>query len=212
MSDEVLKAAKRGHTSAHTVEASEMIVKEGLVLGHQLMLGLPASAFEDEYYTARMAAELGASQVRIYPVVVVEGTELAELWRAGKYAPLSEEEAVERTARLLAYFRTSGISVIRCGLHPSEELLGGGKCLAGPFHPAFRQKAESRVFGWMLERLAEDKRGDLAKVAFNPDDEAALYGFGGSNSGLLGKISTGRTDLFEKDEKVPKGRLLVDRA
>jgi len=80
MSDKVLSAIKRGHTAKDSELASEMILREGFVLGHQMMLGLPLSTPMDEYFTARRVVELGASQVRIYPVIVMKGTELAEKW------------------------------------------------------------------------------------------------------------------------------------
>ena len=212
MSDKVLELSKRGHTCAHTAEASRAIVDGGFELGHQMMLGLPGSSFKDELHTAHMALELGANQVRMYPLVVIENTELAEWWREKKYEPLSEEEALLRAAHVLAYFSSNGIKVIRCGLHPSEELVDGGKCLAGPFHPSFRQKAESRVFAWMLERLKQDRPATLARVLFNPEDEGAFFGYGGSNRAVLDAIAAGRKGLFRGDESVPRGRLLVARS
>jgi histone acetyltransferase (RNA polymerase elongator complex component) len=141
MSDKVLSASKRGHTAKDTEQASRVILAEGLMLGHQMMLGLPSSGPDEELYTAERISELGAGQVRIYPVVVIRGTELADLWLGGKYVPLEEEEAVKRAARLILFFESKGVKVIRCGLHPSEGLISGEECLAGPFHPAFGQKA-----------------------------------------------------------------------
>ncbi|MGB2661176.1 MAG: DUF6873 family GME fold protein [Candidatus Omnitrophota bacterium] len=145
MSGKVLAAAKRGHTEKDTERASRMILQEGFELGHQMMLGLPLSDLDEEFYTARRIWQLGARQVRIYPVIVVKGTELADLWMKGEYRPLEEEEAVERAAKLIAYFGSRNIKVIRCGLHPSEGLLSGEEYLAGPFHPAFGQKARDRA-------------------------------------------------------------------
>jgi histone acetyltransferase (RNA polymerase elongator complex component) len=145
MCDEVLLAAKRGHTAEDTERASRIVLKYGITLGHQMMLGLPGSGLEEELYTARRIKELGASQARIYPVLVIKGTELAEMWEKGEYVPLGEEEALSRAAELITYFEANGIKVIRCGLHPSEGLLSGEEYLAGPFHPAFGQKARERA-------------------------------------------------------------------
>ncbi|MEA3489263.1 MAG: radical SAM protein [Candidatus Omnitrophota bacterium] len=147
MSNTVLAAAKRGHTAEDSARASRVILRGGLLLGHQMMLGLPSSGFEEEFLTARKAKELGAKQVRIYPVIVMKGTELADMWKKGAYRPLDETEAVDRAARLLKYFEDNGIKVIRCGLHPSRGLLSGEEYLAGPFHPAFGQKARDRSRG-----------------------------------------------------------------
>lgn len=212
MSDKVLLRSKRGHTAAQVEEASRLIVSGGFQLGHQIMLGLPESTFADEFYAAKKAKELGAGQVRIYPVLVIANTELAKWWKENKYKPLTEDEAVERSARLISYFTSNGITVLRCGLHPSEELATGGGFLAGPFHTAFRQKAESRIFAWMAERLLEEKTRKPIKISYNPEDDAAFHGFGGGNSALLEKLSSGNKDLFAKNQNVPKLCLLVDRA
>ena len=212
MSDNVLRAAKRGHTAEDTARASRMITGEGFVLGHQMMLGLPQSGPEDEFITAGYAKELGASQVRIYPLLVVKDTELAELWSDGKYTPLTEEEAVERSARLILYFESNDIKVIRCGLHPSPCLLDASEFLSGPFHQAFRQKAENRIFSFMLNEIAKRSTGDVLRISFNPKDEASFFGFGQRNSSVLKKLFIGNNDLFDRSENIPKGCLLVEKS
>jgi len=189
MSDKVLAKIKRGYNADAVARASGLILKEGFGLGHQMMVGLPLSGFEEELYTARKAKGLGASEVRIYPLVVIKDTELAEWWKNGEYVPLNEEEAVNRCASLILYFEANNVKVIRCGLHPSEGLLDNSALLAGPFHPAFRQKAESRIFGMMLRELAARK--DVTSVMFNPEDEAAFFGFEKENHVLLKTIFGG---------------------
>ena len=145
MSDSVLARSKRGHTAEDVKNASWAILTEGLSLGHQMMVGLPDSSLEDELYTAKCIAHLGASQVRIYPVIVICETELAEEWRLEKYEPLPLEEALDRAALLIQFFESNDIKVIRCGLHPSEGLLSGEEYLAGPFDPRFGQRARERA-------------------------------------------------------------------
>lgn len=147
MVDGVLEAAGRGHTAADTEKASRLILARGLDLGHQIMLGLPESGPEREMYTARKVSECGADEVRIYPVIVIRGTALADMWMKNRYTPLSLEQALDRASRMLLYFKAEGIRVIRCGLHPSEGLLSGQDYLAGPFHPSFGHKARARAEG-----------------------------------------------------------------
>ena len=59
--------------------------------------------------------------MRLYPTLVVEGTDLACWYRAGEYVPLTLEEAVDQTA-WLANFEDRDISVIRVGLHAEASL------------------------------------------------------------------------------------------
>jgi len=211
MSDKVLFRVKRGYTSKDVERSCRMIVEGGFLLGFQMMLGLPLSTARDEYFTARKAKELGASQVRIYPTLVMKDTSLAEEWRKGTYSPLSEEEAISRSAKLLLYFAANDIKVIRCGLHPSEGLLRGISFLAGPFHPAFKMKVESRIFGMMLDSLLKEKKEDIEQIFFNPQDEAAAIGFRRENLKRIEKLTGGKQNFFTKDASVPRGSLKISQ-
>ncbi|HPN72639.1 MAG TPA: radical SAM protein [Candidatus Omnitrophota bacterium] len=145
MDGDVLEAARRGHSPEDVEFSSRLIIRSGLALTHQIMLGLQRSTYEKELLTARKAVDLGATEARIYPVVVVKGTELAARWERGEYEPLGMEEALERAARLICFLEEAGVKVIRCGLHASEGLLSGGQLLAGPFHSAFGHFAREKA-------------------------------------------------------------------
>ena len=95
--DEVLKHCKRGHTYNDIVEASQIILSEGITLGLQMMIGLPYDSEEKDFQTARDIVNLGAKETRIYPCIVVKDTELETLYRNGDYKALSINEAVSRS-------------------------------------------------------------------------------------------------------------------
>jgi len=151
MRDEVLKANDRGHSAREVAHASRLIKKAGLELGLQMMTGLYGDDNEGAMDTARALAALEPDTVRVYPTVVLEGTRLARLWREGRYAPQSLEEAVALGARLLEVFHSRGIRVIRLGLQDEEGLRQG--MLAGPHHPALRELCESRL---MLQKALDE--------------------------------------------------------
>ncbi|KJJ84630.1 oxygen-independent coproporphyrinogen III oxidase [Candidatus Omnitrophus magneticus] len=204
MSDSVLRASKRGYTAKDAENASKLIITEGFNLGHQIMLGLPESSFEDEYNTVMSAVKLKALEVRIYPLIVIEGTEIALLWKEKKYLPLTMEEAVSRSTRLLDYLYSNNIKVIRCGLHPSETLLKKENILAGPFHPSFRQKAESKLFGDMLKKISLNE--NIISVHYNPNDEQSFYGFQKYNHDTINQIKKKNIQIL-KDRAIPVKRL-----
>lgn len=151
MDDGVLAANRRGHTAADTVAAAGLIREYGFELGLQMMTGLYGDTPEKSLDTARQLIQLNPQTARIYPTIVLPGTELARLYQAGAYRPQSLDDAVELCAKLLDLFDRAGVRVIRMGLHPGPEL--EAKRLAGPYHPAFRQLVESRRY---LERLLEE--------------------------------------------------------
>ncbi len=155
MDDAVLFQNGRGHTADQTVRAAALIQEAGLSLGLQMMVGLPGEKADGHRRTAEKIAWLRPDCVRIYPVLVMEGTDLARWYKEGKYIPLTVEEAVEKTAFLLRFFEDREISVIRVGLHAQKAL--EQSCIAGPYHPAFGELCYSRV--WLerlLKRLEED--------------------------------------------------------
>ena len=146
LDDEVLKLAGRGHTVADVERASGLIKGAGYCLGLQMMTGLPGDTKEKSLYTARRIIELGAECTRIYPTLVIKGTELEDLYRKGLYKPQSLEEAVSLAADLYVLFKDAGVDIIRMGLHPSENLTAENDLLAGPFHISFRQLVESEIW------------------------------------------------------------------
>src|SRR5574344_431071 len=75
--DYILKKSKRGHTFDDVKKASRLIRFHGFRLGHQMMVGLPESTEHDEINTAKDLIKLKPKMVRIYPVLVIKGTELA---------------------------------------------------------------------------------------------------------------------------------------
>ena len=151
MKDHVLRASKRGHTAEDTARAARRLKQAGFQVVLQMMVGLPESTPGDERQTAEALCALSPGAVRIYPVCVIAGTELCGLYEQGKYIPPTLEQAVELCADLVPVFETQGISVLRIGLNPTEQL-SGGAVLAGAYHPALGQLVRSRI--WLREASA----------------------------------------------------------
>ena len=143
--DAVLSLNHRGHTFQTTCDAVKQIRKAGIGVGLQMMTGMYGSNPEWDKKSAEKIADLNPDCVRIYPVLVLQGTALEDLWRRGIYTPQTLEEAVELAKELLLIFRQREIPVIRLGLHAGEDLRQEGTVLAGPFHPAFGELVESRI-------------------------------------------------------------------
>ncbi|MBR2893300.1 MAG: radical SAM protein [Clostridia bacterium] len=144
MDDEVLHLNKRGHTAEDVINAAGLIKSYGFELGVQMMTGLFGDTQEKCLETAEKLISLEPDTARIYPTVVLEGTELARLYKAGKYAPQSLEDAAQLCAELLVMFRQKGIRVIRLGLHSGGNVEDG--YVAGAYHPAFREICESKIY------------------------------------------------------------------
>ena len=136
MDDKVLAACRRGHTKEQAIDACRAVVNAGFELVGQMMIGLPSATPASEVETARTICALGASAARIYPTVVFYDTPLADMTENGSYTPLTQEDAVRRSAEVLRIFLEKGIPCIRIGLSSSEELTDREKVMAGANHPA----------------------------------------------------------------------------
>lgn len=136
MDDTVLSLAKRGHTSNDVKLAVKQLRKFGFTVGLQLLPGLLGDTWDTIIKTAVEISQLRPDFVRIYPVLVIENTELAEQYKAGIYEPLSLERALQYCSFLRTWFESHQITVIRTGLQSTEELDAGHSLLAGPYEPA----------------------------------------------------------------------------
>ena len=176
MCDDVLTANKRGHSSADSINASLLIKKYGFSLGLQMMTGLYQSSDEKDIYTAHKIADLQPDTVRIYPTIVMRGTELAELYQNGLYTPQTLETAVPLCAELLQFFEEKHINVIRLGLHDSDSLKQN--MLAGAYHPAFRELCESEIlFKNTLSLLkSHGISGGTVEFSVNPKSVSRFVG------------------------------------
>ena len=145
MDDRVLELAGRGHSAAQARRAAGLVREFGFRLILQMMTGLPGDSGEESLRTARELIALQPDGVRIYPTVILRGTELYELWQRGEYREHTVEDAVEICARILPLFQAAGIPVIRLGLNPTEEL-SGGEAAGGAYHPALGELVMSRVW------------------------------------------------------------------
>ncbi len=153
MDDDVLLSSRRGHTAAEAEAACRAVIEAGFSLVGQMMIGLPGASPESEIKTAEKICELGASAVRIYPTVVFYDTPLCEMAQHGEYVPLSVDEAVERTAPVLQFFRARALPCIRVGLCATESLTSPNAVYAGPNHPALGEM----ILGECLYGKVKDK-------------------------------------------------------
>jgi histone acetyltransferase (RNA polymerase elongator complex component) len=144
--DEVLAASRRGYTPDTARTACRRVKEAGFALGVQLMPGLPGDDRAKALASVQETINLQADMVRIYPTLVLEGTELAEHYRAGLYQPLTLEAAVELVKELALALAAADIAVIRMGLQAGVDLAEGKGLVAGPYHPAFGELVEQSIF------------------------------------------------------------------
>ena len=185
MDDKVLAASGRGHTAADTARAFSRLHGAGIAVGAQLMPGLPGDTPSGAIRSLHQVLALNPSCLRIYPTVVVEGTELAERYRRGEYTPLLLKEAVSLGARLLHAALLADVPVIRMGLQATDILTGPDGVVAGPWHPAFRHLVESELACDLLLHLVANGKTGPVRVTAHPARLSAVAGQNGVNRNRL---------------------------
>lgn len=186
LDETVLRKSGRGHKAEDVVSASELIKASGILLGLQMMIGLPGDTTEKSLFTAQKIIELGADNTRIYPTLVIKGTRLEEIFNKGKYTPLSITEAVELTKQLLLLFEKHDVDVIRTGLHPSEGLLSGHELAAGPFHLSFKELVLTSIWKDLLNGHVKGNSKSIT-IKTSPDQINYAIGYEAVNRKMLQK-------------------------
>ena len=178
MDDIVLAKAKRGHTAQDVVTATALLREHGFTVGHQLMPGLPGEDWNSLQDTTAAICRLQPDIARIYPVVVLADTELADMYRQGEYTPLSVHEGVVRAAYMKQAFVETGIQCIRTGLQATEDLDDPAQVLAGAYAPAMGEMVDTRRYCRQLFAVL-DCLGDAEQVIveYNRRDTSRMRGY-----------------------------------
>ncbi len=200
LDDSVLGKSGRGHTVGDAIRAAKVVKDAGLELGIQLMAGLPGDSREKFLHTVSETVRLSPDFVRIYPALVVDGSELADMWRRGEHVPLSLFEAVELCAQAVEMFESAGIRVIRLGLQPGEEL--EKSLLAGPYHPSFGHLVRSRIALRKMLAALENYEGDSAEIVVNPRELSVYKGIRNANVRELSR-ATGKKIKISAGDAAP---------
>lgn len=205
MDPEVLERSRRGHSPEDTVQAVGLLREYGFSVILQMMTGLPGDTGEASVETARQLMALQPDGVRIYPAVVLRGTELEAMMRQGVYQPQSVEAAVTLCAELYGMFQRAGIPVIRLGLNPTERL-SAGEALAGAYHPALGELVLSELYRRRAEDLLVGTMPDTAvTLEVHPSRISVMVGQHRCNIQALRnyfslksiKVTAGARDLWE---------------
>lgn len=104
--DAIYKKINRGHKTADVVGATALLKDSAFKVLYHIMPGLPGS---DRKKDVAMAKKLFSDErfrpdmLKIYPTLVIKGTELYEMMQRGEYTPYDSEEAAEVIAEMFRY-------------------------------------------------------------------------------------------------------------
>ncbi|MBI2849646.1 MAG: tRNA uridine(34) 5-carboxymethylaminomethyl modification radical SAM/GNAT enzyme Elp3 [Chloroflexi bacterium] len=130
LDDGIYRLVRRGHTVEDVVQATRLLREHALKVHYHWMPGLPGSTPEKDLALSGMLFSdecFRPDGLKIYPTMVVEGTELERWFQEGRYRPYPDETMTALVADIKAivppYVRIS--RVLRD--IPSDFIVGGLK-------------------------------------------------------------------------------------
>ncbi|MFW9987127.1 MAG: tRNA uridine(34) 5-carboxymethylaminomethyl modification radical SAM/GNAT enzyme Elp3 [Candidatus Odinarchaeota archaeon] len=100
--NEIYDLVKRGHTISDSIESIRIAKDAGLKINAHIMPNLPGSSIDkdlelfDNLFTN---PDYRPDMLKIYPTLVINGTELYNWWKEGKYVPYSDKELIDLIAK-----------------------------------------------------------------------------------------------------------------
>jgi len=186
-SDSILRFLNRGHTVSDLIEMYGYLRDKGFKICLQVMVGLPFEKREDIKVTTKNLVALRPDYIRIYPLVVLKGTPLAEMLSSGFLKLEDFEEVLRRTAYIYCHMEKEGIKVLKIGLTDNEMLRSNIQ--GGFYHPSFGYLVRCFIFLEALKGVKNkyDLKGKI-KITVNRREIPYVYGLKGSNILTLKKI------------------------
>jgi hypothetical protein len=124
--DESLKRVNRGHGLREYIHTCEAARERGIPVCTHLIVGLPGEEAWHSLETLDIVLDIGTDGLKLHPLHVVKGTQLANEWRGGEYVPLTLEQYVqtaadliERTPPEVVYHRVTGTAPAQLLLAPA---------------------------------------------------------------------------------------------
>ncbi|MBN1644997.1 tRNA uridine(34) 5-carboxymethylaminomethyl modification radical SAM/GNAT enzyme Elp3, partial [Candidatus Woesearchaeota archaeon] len=106
LNNEILKKIKRGHSVEDTIKATQLMKDCFLKVGYHQMPGLPNVSYQEDVNTFKKLfqdSNFRPDALKIYPCMVIEGTELYNLWKKKKYIPLTTKKAAQMMVSIKKY-------------------------------------------------------------------------------------------------------------
>ena len=96
--DRVYKKVDRGHTVKDVIESTQQLKDSGLKVGYHMMPGILGNrpkedlgAFKKIFTNQNFKPDM----LKIYPCIVLKGTEYYKMWENGTFKPITTEQAVD---------------------------------------------------------------------------------------------------------------------
>lgn len=101
--DDTLLRINRGHDYQAYVDAVKRIHARNINLCTHLIVGLPGEELAHNMITLDRVLEQKTHGLKLHPLHVVKGTQLANEWRRGEYQPLTLDEYIDTAVTMIRH-------------------------------------------------------------------------------------------------------------
>ncbi|AFK06182.1 histone acetyltransferase [Mesotoga prima MesG1.Ag.4.2] len=158
--DTVLEKSNRDHNTSDVYKATHLLNSNGIKFGIHLMTGLPEDSESKDIHSTREAIRVGASSVRLHPLVILKGSLLENEYKLRRFSPLDLQESIEILWKMYLLLSTSNVKINRIGICLYGKQIDN--VVAGPFHPAIGELVRDRLFLEIVRAFSgEMKRNEL---------------------------------------------------
>lgn len=196
--DDILQLNKRGHLRKEIVDATRLLKDAGFKICYHLMPNLPGSTPKRDLKIFKELfsnPDFQPDMIKIYPCVVVKGSELYTWWQEGKYKPYSDKvltkllldikKALPDYVRVIRLIRDIPAESIEAGNLTSNlrELLQRELNQQGLYCKCIRcreighQKNSNKLDVVLKTEKYEASNGAEYFIQYASSDEKALYAF-----------------------------------
>ena len=124
-SERSLQLVNRGHGFAEYRRTLRAARLRRIPVCTHLIVGMPGEGRDDSIWSLQQVLALGVDGLKLHPLHVVKGTQLANQWRRGEYHPLTMDayiqtaaDMIERTPSGVLYHRVTGTASTEILLSP----------------------------------------------------------------------------------------------
>ena len=199
LDDEVYRLVRRGHTVADVVKATALLKEHGFKVHYHWMPGLPGlTPKEDVELSARLFSDdsFQPDGLKLYPTMIVEGTELEKWYQEGRYQPYPTDTVVNLMADVKAivpkYVR---ISRVMRDIPPKFIVAGCKDSLRGKVRQRMKQRSleckciRCREYGHRLQDGWEIGEPRMARIDYEASGGKEIFlSFEDKNETLFGLL------------------------
>lgn len=140
--EDVLRKINRGHSVEDAIKATRLAKDSCLKVTYHIMPGLPGVSLRKDLEQFKILFEnqdFKPDSLKIYPTLVIKGTELYDMWRRREYEPLTNKKTIKLLLQAEKYIPKY------CRLIRLQRDISAKKIDAGPWKSNLRELIEQKA-------------------------------------------------------------------